>query len=263
MMDKKQLLKQHYHYRDMDPDEYIERVLLYQRLVDTLAAFGAKKIVDAVLREKGTVSDEEYARMLEKAPVAFRARVRLFDTLETIDRKFKKKRAKEELSNYQLLSHIYTRWFDFSPSTLQSRRSLLATSVVAIVMTKGGILPTSIPFLGVSLQANNQNSLIWIVALMLVYFLVGFYMNLQRDAFKLVTDDQFSRYVKWLRKRKDKILKYGQEFVFWTLMGVMYKEQRTLFVKAFMVWTYLYLLPVGLAIYALWCLFTNPRIVEM
>lgn len=61
-----------------------------------------------------------------------------------------------------------------SQITRIERRNLLITSTAGILVAKGGLIPTQISALGITLSAPNQSAFIVVMALTVVYFLCAF-----------------------------------------------------------------------------------------
>ncbi|EKO5173049.1 hypothetical protein P0J00_000576 [Vibrio vulnificus] len=59
-------------------------------------------------------------------------------------------------------------------TTRKARRNLLAVSVLGIVTTKVGLVPTKISAFGVEFSSSNLESLMTLLALAIAYFLVTF-----------------------------------------------------------------------------------------
>ncbi|EGR2027065.1 hypothetical protein ACOB3W_003584 [Vibrio cholerae] len=59
-------------------------------------------------------------------------------------------------------------------TTRKARRNLLAVSVLGIVTTKVGLVPTKISAFGVEFSSSNLESLMTLLALAIIYFLVTF-----------------------------------------------------------------------------------------
>lgn len=58
--------------------------------------------------------------------------------------------------------------------TKKKRKYLLGFSIVLVATIKGGIVPTSIPALGIQLSPVNQESLLILVGFIVAYYLIGF-----------------------------------------------------------------------------------------
>jgi hypothetical protein len=95
-----------------------------------------------------------------------------------------------------------------SNDTKKKRRSLLAVSVVSIVIVMGKILPTKISALGIELSVKNHEDFLLMIKLILVYFLFNYLFYLWRDVnfnksnIKAYWYHQ-SRLSQFRRKRKD------------------------------------------------------------
>ena len=59
-------------------------------------------------------------------------------------------------------------------ATRKERRSLLGISVLAIILVKAGIIPTKLTALGVEFGKADQQSLLWVLNLITLYFLIAF-----------------------------------------------------------------------------------------
>ncbi len=61
-----------------------------------------------------------------------------------------------------------------SEVTRKERRFLLGISALAITIIKVGIIPTKITALGVVFKETDQQSFLWILGLLILYFLIAF-----------------------------------------------------------------------------------------
>jgi uncharacterized membrane protein HdeD (DUF308 family) len=61
-----------------------------------------------------------------------------------------------------------------SEVTRQERKSLLATCVIAVSIAAGGLVPGEIEALGITVTPAQEKSLLYIVAGVIVYFILGF-----------------------------------------------------------------------------------------
>src|SRR3972149_1614277 len=61
-----------------------------------------------------------------------------------------------------------------SEVTRKERRSLLGVSTIGIIMVKTGLIPEKITAFGVKFSKTDQKSLLFIVAFIIVYFLISF-----------------------------------------------------------------------------------------
>jgi len=61
-----------------------------------------------------------------------------------------------------------------SEVTRRERRSLLGVSTLGIIMTKTGLIPEKITTFGVVFTETHQKSLLFLVAFIVVYFLISF-----------------------------------------------------------------------------------------
>lgn len=63
-----------------------------------------------------------------------------------------------------------------SEVTRKERRMLLAISMIGITLVKMGLIPTKISTLGIEFEKTNQQSLLNIIALIVIYFLAAFFI---------------------------------------------------------------------------------------
>ena len=68
-----------------------------------------------------------------------------------------------------------------SDVTRKERRFLLAISVFAITIVKAGIVPTKLTALGVEFGKTDQQSLLWVLGLITLYFLIAFIIYAASD----------------------------------------------------------------------------------
>ncbi|WP_155522576.1 hypothetical protein [Salinivibrio sp. HTSP] len=73
-------------------------------------------------------------------------------------------------------------------TTRKVRRNLMAASVVGIVLTKVGLVPTKISAFGVEFSSSNQQALMLLLASAICYFMVSFivYVYSELTAWQLV-----------------------------------------------------------------------------
>ncbi|QIR07674.1 hypothetical protein [Salinivibrio costicola] len=73
-------------------------------------------------------------------------------------------------------------------TTRKVRRNLMAASVVGIVLTKVGLVPTKISAFGVEFSSSNQQALMLLLASAICYFTVSFivYVYSELTAWRLV-----------------------------------------------------------------------------
>lgn len=61
-----------------------------------------------------------------------------------------------------------------SDVTRKERKFLLGISVLSITLVKAGIMPTKLTVLGVEFGKTDQQSLLWVLGLITLYFLIAF-----------------------------------------------------------------------------------------
>lgn len=62
----------------------------------------------------------------------------------------------------------------FSPNSIDERKSLLLFSCIGIFLYKFGLLPSKISWAGIELSYSNQESIKYILSLIIIYFLSNF-----------------------------------------------------------------------------------------
>jgi hypothetical protein len=68
-----------------------------------------------------------------------------------------------------------------SSVTRRERQFLLGISLLGIVLIKAGLVPSKISGLGIEFQSSNQQALLGILAIVIVYFLVAFLIYAASD----------------------------------------------------------------------------------
>ena len=63
----------------------------------------------------------------------------------------------------------------------KERKSLLLTSIIGIIISKAGLIPTKINALGIEFKETDQNILLLIVISLILYFLIAFIMYSSSD----------------------------------------------------------------------------------
>jgi len=144
-----------------------------------------------------------------------------------------------------------------SEITRKERRSLLALSTLGIIMVKTGLIPERISAFGVEFSKTDQKSLLFVVAFIIVYFLVSFVIyawsdfaswriavNSARQRWLSATaDSEETKKVRQFHELSDKIFNWGKHSI-----GVSW-------VRAF--WEFLF--PLFLGLYSTYFLVTtNP-----
>ncbi|NHZ86609.1 MAG: hypothetical protein GWP19_12145 [Planctomycetia bacterium] len=65
--------------------------------------------------------------------------------------------------------------------TRKERRLLLISSAFGIVIVKSGLIPTKITTLGIEFSETNQESLLYVVSAIVIYFLIAFIIYSSSD----------------------------------------------------------------------------------
>ena len=158
---------------------------VYAKLLTTLKAIGASKYREGV-REQVAVG----RFTPEQAQPFYVMAEDIVDTMVASLRNSEEERARkhrqeatERLNEQALMARVLF-GADLSDETTARRKATLATSIVAIAVTKGGMLPREIPSFGVSLEPANQSALIWLGIVLTVYFTVGFIVDIYIDGQK-------------------------------------------------------------------------------
>jgi hypothetical protein len=68
-----------------------------------------------------------------------------------------------------------------SEVTRKERKFLLGISIIAITLVKAGIVPTKLSALGVEFGKTDQQSLLWVLGLITLYFLIAFIVYASSD----------------------------------------------------------------------------------
>jgi len=68
-----------------------------------------------------------------------------------------------------------------SEVTRKERKFLLGISIISITLVKAGIVPTKFSALGVEFGKTDQQSLLWILGLITLYFLIAFFIYASSD----------------------------------------------------------------------------------
>ena len=68
-----------------------------------------------------------------------------------------------------------------SDVTRKERRFLLGISILSITLVKAGIVPTKLTALGVEFGKTDQQSLLWVLGLITLYFLIAFIIYASSD----------------------------------------------------------------------------------
>ena len=73
-------------------------------------------------------------------------------------------------------------------TTRKVRRNLMAVSVIGVVLTKVGLVPSKISAFGVEFSSSNQKALMTLLAVAIIYFAVSFivYVYSELTAWKIV-----------------------------------------------------------------------------
>jgi hypothetical protein len=86
-----------------------------------------------------------------------------------------------------------------SEVTRKERLYLLASSILGIIIVKTGLIPTRITTLGITFEKANQDSLVFVLGLVVLYFLVTFLVYAAGDfaawmeTYQLLASDQHVR----------------------------------------------------------------------
>lgn len=76
--------------------------------------------------------------------------------------------------------------YPFTDSTMKERRNLLTASLLGILVAYVGIVPESLPVFGVEFAANEQDNLLIIFLLIIIYFAISFYVRAFSDVAAMV-----------------------------------------------------------------------------
>ena len=254
-----------------EPDDLAKEILeellrdrVYAKLLTTLKAIGASKYREGVREQvaAGRFTHEQaraFDKMAENIIDTMVASLR--KTEEERDRKHHQE-ATERLNEQALMARVLF-GAELTDETIGRRKAALATSIAAIAVTKGGMLPHEIPSFGVSLEPANQSALIWLGIALTVYFTVGFVVGIYIDSQKALRDPSIAReLISWVEGSKTlEKIKRGSKPT-WTLFRSpvfrFLKDHKQALVL-FLAWlAYDFFLPITLSLYALWCLWTYP-----
>jgi len=89
----------------------------------------------------------------------------------------------------------------------KERRALLIMSVIAFAIVKAGLVPTEISVFGIKAEAINPPAIFWLIALVVLYFLVSFLLHAFPDFFAW-----WARYNKWRHEQNVEAWQYEAEF---------------------------------------------------
>ena len=76
--------------------------------------------------------------------------------------------------------------YPFTDSTMKERRNVLTASLLGILVAYVGIVPESLPVFGVEFAANEQDNLLIILLLIMIYFAISFYLRAFSDVAAMV-----------------------------------------------------------------------------
>ena len=91
-----------------------------------------------------------------------------------------------------------------APVTRKERLYLLAVSMIGIAMVKTGLVPTKIATFGIELDKPNRSALLFLLALITIYFFVAFLIYAasdyvaRREAFRAVIQRDYTKTFYWL-----------------------------------------------------------------
>lgn len=90
--------------------------------------------------------------------------------------------------------------------TRNERRALLALSAAGIVIAKTGLVPSKISALGIEFSQADQKSLLRVFAIIVIYFLVGFFIYAASDfvAWRIAYQSTWAEKLSNNRRSKDK-----------------------------------------------------------
>lgn len=118
-----------------------------------------------------------------------------------------------------------------SEVTRKERRMLLGVSMLGIFFVKAGILPTKISALGVDLQSSDQNSFLYLMCLVLVYFMIAFFIYAMSDFVvwrKAVMNAEISSYKQEMEER-DNYPQHPYDIEMEGVINKAYKSNRVWF----------------------------------
>ncbi len=76
--------------------------------------------------------------------------------------------------------------YPFTDYTMKERRNVLAASLLGILVSYVGIVPKSLPIFGIDFLANEQKNLLILLALILIYFTISFYVRAFSDVTAMI-----------------------------------------------------------------------------
>lgn len=76
--------------------------------------------------------------------------------------------------------------YPFTDSTLKERRNVLAVSVLGILVAYVGIVPKSLPIFGVELATGDQENLLVLLSIAVLYFAISFYLRAFSDVAAMI-----------------------------------------------------------------------------
>jgi hypothetical protein len=87
------------------------------------------------------------------------------------------------------MNHVFDKLREpLHETTRKIRRNLLMTSVIGVVVTKVGLIPTKISVFGIEFSYSNQQALMMLLAVIIIYFGVSFlvYVYSELSAWKVL-----------------------------------------------------------------------------
>lgn len=100
----------------------------------------------------------------------------------------------QEQSNEQITKTLS---YPFTDSTMKERRNVLAAALLGILVSYVGIVPTSLPIFGVDFAANEQQNLLILLALIVIYYFISFYVRAFADLSAMILMDIEDGKEKW------------------------------------------------------------------
>lgn len=117
-------------------------------------------------------------------------------------------------------------------TTRKTRRNLLAASLAGLVIAKVGLIPTKISAFGIEFSADNQQSLVMLLALVIAYFAAAFFVYSYSEftAWQLAFRSQELQQLEEGLQRTKNILQTDEEIWFHKQAERTYYQARPTFI---------------------------------
>lgn len=76
--------------------------------------------------------------------------------------------------------------YPFTDSTMKERRNVLAASLLGVLVAYVGVVPKSLPIFGINFATNEQENLLILLTVVVIYFAISFCVRASSDVAAII-----------------------------------------------------------------------------